>query len=116
MTAASPARRPFLLSLVTILMIISGVLRVLAGLATVALNSNSDFQDQSGESRGTLLVLGVIGILFGLANIWLALLLRSGSRFARAVVLVFETCRSPGRCGRSSPCMRRIGSMPRSRS
>ena len=90
MTAAYPVRRPFLLSLVTILMIIGGVLQIIAGVVLIVFNGNSDLQSDSGETSSTLLMLGVIALLFGLIHIWFAGMLRRGSRFARAVVLVFE--------------------------
>jgi|SRR5215207_188090 len=90
MTAAYPVRRPFLLSLVTILMIIGGVLQIIAGVVLIVFNGNSDLQGDSGESSGTLVMLGVIALLFGLIHIWFAGMLRRGSRFARAVVLAFE--------------------------
>ncbi len=90
MTAAYPVRRPFLLSIVTILMIISGVLQIVAGVVLIFWNGDSDLQIDSGESSGTLVTLGLVALLFGLIQIWFALLLRRGSRFARAVVLVFE--------------------------
>ena len=90
MTAAYPVRRPFLLSLVTIVMIIGGLLQIIAGVVLIVFNGNSDLQSDSGESSGTLVMLGVIALLFGLIHIWFAGMLRRGSRFARAVVLVFE--------------------------
>jgi hypothetical protein len=96
MTAAYPVRRPFLLSLVTILMIIGGVLQIVAGVVLIVLNGNEDLQRDSGESSGTLVTLGVIALVFGVLHIWFAGLLRRGSRFARAVVLVFEVLQVVG--------------------
>jgi len=96
MTAAYPVRRPFLLSLVTILMIIGGALQVLAGVVLIVLNGNEDLQNDSGESAGTLVTLGLIALAFGLIHVWFATLLRRGSRFARAVVLVFEVLQIVG--------------------
>jgi hypothetical protein len=90
MTAAYPVRRPFLLSLVTILMIIGGALQIIAGVVLIIFNGNDDLQADSGESGGTLVTLGLIALVFGVIHIWFAGLLRRGSRFARAVVLVFE--------------------------
>src|SRR5215212_3063241 len=96
MTAAYPVRRPFLLSLVTILMIIGGALQVLAGVVLIVLNGNEDLQRDSGESAGTLVTLGLVALAFGVIQVWFATLLRRGSRFARAVVLVFEVLRIVG--------------------
>jgi hypothetical protein len=90
MTAAYPVRRPFLLSLVTILMVIGGALQIVAGVVLVIFSGTDDLQRDSGESTGTLITLGLISLIFGLVHIWFAVLLRRGSRFARAVVLVFE--------------------------
>jgi len=90
MTAAYPARRPFLLSLVTILMIIGAILQIIVGLVLVFASGSSDLQSDSGESAGTIVTLGLLALGFGLIQIWFAVLLRRGSRIARALVLVFE--------------------------
>jgi hypothetical protein len=90
MSATYPVRRPFLLSLVTILMMISGALGVIAGIILTVLHNNDDLMSDSGESSSTLLTLGISAIILGLIHIWLASALRNGSRFARAVVVVYE--------------------------
>ncbi len=84
------ARRPFLLSIVTILMILSGILSVIAGIALVALHNDDTLLKDTKESPSTLTTLGIIGIVFGLIHIWLAMGLRRGSRFARFLVGLFE--------------------------
>jgi len=84
------ARRPFLLSIVTIFMIISGVLSLVAGIALVALRNNEDLLRDSGEDSSTVVTIGVLTIIAGLISIWLATALRHGSRFARMLVFIFE--------------------------
>ena len=95
MTAAY-VRRPFLLSLVTILMILSGVLSVIAGISLAIFHNNDSMLHDSGESSSTLLTLGLLSIVFGLVSIWFASALRHGSRFARAVALVYEVIQIVG--------------------
>jgi predicted permease len=90
MSGTYPVRRPFLLSLVTILMMIGGTLQIIAGVVLMLFRNNDELRSDSGESSSTLLTLGVIAVIFGLIHIWFATALRRGNRFARALVLVFE--------------------------
>ena len=83
-------RRPFLLSVITILMIISGAFSVIAGVVLAVFNNNDSLQRDSGESSSTLLTLGISGIVLGLIHIWLAVALRRGSRIARLLVGLYE--------------------------
>jgi hypothetical protein len=84
------ARRPLLLSVITILMILSGAVAVISGVILAVFSGNDSLQRDSGESSSTLLTLGISGIVLGLIHIWLAMGLRRGSRFIRALVGLFE--------------------------
>ena len=83
-------RRPILLGIVTILMIISGTLSIIAGVVVIALRANTDFVQEVNESEGTITGIGIAAIISGLISIVLAVALRNGSRIARALVLVYE--------------------------
>jgi hypothetical protein len=84
------ARRPILLSIVTILMILSGAFAVISGVILAVFSGNDSLQRDSGESSSTLLTLGITGIILGLIHIWLAMGLRRGSRFIRGLVGIYE--------------------------
>ena len=83
-------RRPFLLSVITILMILSGAFSVISGVILALFHNNDTLRHDSGESPSTLLSLGITGIILGLIHIWLALALRRGSRIARLLVGLYE--------------------------
>jgi O-antigen/teichoic acid export membrane protein len=83
-------RRPVLLSIVTILMIIAGILSIVGGIAVIALRNNDDFVVEVNESSGTITSIGIGAIISGLISIILAMALRNGSRIARALVAIYE--------------------------
>jgi hypothetical protein len=84
------ARRPFLLSVITILMLLSGAFAIISGVILAVFSGNDSLQHDSGESSSTLLALGITGIILGLIHIWLAMGLRRGNRFIRALVGLYE--------------------------
>lgn len=79
-------RRPVLLNIVTILMIIGGVIAIIAGLVAIFAR-NSEGVD---VSPGTAVSIGIGAIISGIIAIWLAMALRRGSRIARVIVVVYE--------------------------
>ena len=83
-------RRPVLLSIITILMIIAGTLAVISGIAVIGLRNNENFVRDVNESSGTITSIGIGAIISGLISILLAVALRNGSRIARALVLIYE--------------------------
>ena len=83
-------RPPVLLSIITILMIIAGILAIVGGIAVIALRNNDDFVREVNESSGTITSIGIGAIISGLISVVLAMALRRGSRVARAIVLIYE--------------------------
>lgn len=83
-------RRPVLLSIVTILMIIAGILSIVGGIAVIALRNNDNFVVEVNESSGTITSIGIGAIISGVISIILAMALRNGSRIARALVAIYE--------------------------
>jgi O-antigen/teichoic acid export membrane protein len=83
-------RPPVLLSIITILMIIAGILAIVGGIAVIALRNNDDFVREVNESSGTITSIGIGAIISGLISVLLAMALRRGSRIARALVLIYE--------------------------
>lgn len=79
-------RRPVILSIVTILMIIAGAIAIIAGIIAIAVR-NDEGVDVS--SRVAVLI-GIGAIASGLISIALAVALRQGSRIARALVAIYE--------------------------
>ena len=83
-------RRPVLLSIVTILMIIAGIISIIGGIVVIALRDNDDFRLEVNESSGTITSIGIGAIISGLISVLLAMALRNGSRIARALVAIYE--------------------------
>ncbi len=84
------ARRPVLLSIVTILMIIGGLIAIAGGVAVIALRNDERFRADVTESPNTILGIGIAAIISGLISILLAMGLRRGSRIARGLVAIYE--------------------------
>ena len=83
-------RRPVLLSIVTILMIIAGTSAIISGIVVIVLRNDENFVRDVDESSGTITSIGVGAIISGVISILLAMALRNGSRIARALVLIYE--------------------------
>lgn len=83
-------QRPVLLSIVTVLMIIGGLLAIGGGIMVIALRNDDRFRFDVNESSNTILGLGIAAIISGLISILLAMGLRRGSRIARALVAIYE--------------------------
>ncbi|MGI9029408.1 MAG: hypothetical protein ACR2HP_05405, partial [Ilumatobacteraceae bacterium] len=75
-TRAVAPRRPVLLGIVTILMIIAGVIAIISGIIAIALRNNAEVDVTPGTAVG----IGIAAIISGLISIALALALRRGSR------------------------------------
>jgi hypothetical protein len=83
-------RRPILLSIVTVLMIIGGVLAVVGGIITLILRNDRVWVNEVGETLFIRTSIGVAAIISGAISILLAMALRRGSRIARALVAIYE--------------------------
>ncbi len=83
-------RRPMLLSIITILMIISGVLSVLAGILTFVIRNDREWVVEVGETNFTRTSIAVAAIISGVISILFAMALRRGSRIARGLVGIYE--------------------------
>lgn len=83
---AMAPRRPVLLGVVTILMIIGGVIAIIAGILAIALRNEAEVDVTPGVAVG----IGIGAIISGLISIALAMALRRGSRIARTLVAVYE--------------------------
>lgn len=82
--------RPVLVTVIAVLMIISGILSMIAGVAIVALRNDAEFILKSGESPDTSLGIGIGALIVGAIVTFLAFALLRGSRLARLVVGVVE--------------------------
>lgn len=91
------ARRPGLITLLMVLVVISGVLSIIGGLALVLLRNNSEVANQvaaqDGLSRSTAstvaLWAGIAAIVIGVIYLAVAKGLGNGNSFSRAVVAFF---------------------------
>ncbi|MGH9271447.1 MAG: hypothetical protein ACRDZ2_09245 [Ilumatobacteraceae bacterium] len=79
-------RRPVLLGIVTILMIIAGVIAIISGIIAIVLRNNAEVDVTPGTAVG----IGIAAIISGLISIALAMALRRGSRIARTLVAIYE--------------------------
>lgn len=91
------ARRPGLITLLMVLVVISGILSLIGGLALVLLRNNSRVADQvaaqDGLSRSSgstvALWIGIGSIVIGLVYLLVAKGLGNGNSFSRAIVAFF---------------------------
>lgn len=91
------ARRPGLITLLMVLVVISGVLSIIGGLTLVLLRNNSEVANQvaaqDGLSRSTgatvALWAGIAAIVIGVIYLAVAKGLGNGNSFSRAVVAFF---------------------------
>ncbi len=83
-------RRPFLLSVITFIMIVSAVLSILSGILLLVERNDDDFLVEVDETSSTITNIGVGLIGSGVISFLLAMGLRRGSRLARAIVGIYE--------------------------
>ena len=82
--------RPVLVTVIAVLMVISGILSMIAGVAIVVLRNNAEFVRESGETASTSLGIGIGALIVGALVTFLAFGLLRGSSTARAVIGVVE--------------------------
>jgi lysylphosphatidylglycerol synthetase-like protein (DUF2156 family) len=88
MSERSVARRPVAVTVIAVLVVISGILGVIGGLILVLAQDNADVLRETGESSNFLLTAGIVGIIVGLIYLAVARGLLRGSNGARGVVAV----------------------------
>lgn len=86
MTNAPDTRRPAGVTLIAVLIWLSGILNLIGGIILVVTRDNVDVERQLQTNSDTLLALGIVSIVIGLIILSVAGGIRRGSGFARAVV------------------------------
>lgn len=84
------AKRPFIISLIGIVMYLQAVLLIVFGALFIALRDNEDVLGATDISSSTLLALGIAMAAVGLVLFLVARGLRHGSRAARNLVALAE--------------------------
>jgi lysylphosphatidylglycerol synthetase-like protein (DUF2156 family) len=90
----SPARRPFGVTLLVVLIVIQGLLGVVGGITVIALRHRESFlRDVSSDANhlvtsNDLLTYGIIAIVFGVIYLLVARGLAHGNGFARFLVAI----------------------------
>jgi lysylphosphatidylglycerol synthetase-like protein (DUF2156 family) len=89
-------RRPVLVTLISFLLILTGVFQVLFGVVFVANRNDQDFLQDAGVDSSELTNLGVVLVIIGALSVFLAFSLLRGSRVARAFVALVMLCQIVG--------------------
>jgi len=89
-------RRPVLVTLISFLLILTGVFQVLLGVVFVANRNDQDFLQDAGVDSSELTNLGVVLVIIGALSVFLAFSLLRGSRVARAFVALVMLCQIVG--------------------
>ena len=88
LTAARAVRRPFLVTLISFLMIGTGILQVLFGVVFFANRNDEKFLQDAAVGSSELIKVAVVLVAVGAVSVLLAFSLLRGSRVARALVTV----------------------------
>jgi hypothetical protein len=83
--AQSPARRPGGVTLLAVLIVISGLLGLFGAIAVIIGRENDEFVSNTGTSSGTLLWVGIVGVIVALVYLAVARGLTRGSGLARGL-------------------------------
>jgi hypothetical protein len=89
-------RRPVLVTLISFLLILTGVLQVLFGVVFFANRNDQNFLQDAGVDSSELTNLGVLLVIIGAVSVFLAFSLLRGSRVARALVALVMLCQIAG--------------------
>jgi len=81
-------RRPFLVTVISFLIIVAGVFQVLFGVVFFTHRDDQKFLDDAGADSSQVTNVAVVLVIVGLVSVLLALSLLRGSRVARALVTV----------------------------
>lgn len=88
MTTPSTRSRPGSVTLVIVLMWISAIIELIAGILIVLASGNVEHLTQYDQTQTVVLVAGIVGIVLGLITIALAMGLARGSNAARVMVTI----------------------------
>lgn len=83
-------RRPFLVTIISLFMIVTGALQVLFGVVFLANREDEAFLNDAEITTADLTRLAVVLIVVGVVSVLLAFSLLRGSRVARALVALVE--------------------------
>lgn len=89
-------RRPFLVTIISLLMIVTGALQVLFGVVFLANRDDQAFLNDAEITTADLTRLAVVLLVVGAVSVLLAFSLLRGSRVARALVALVELAQIAG--------------------
>jgi hypothetical protein len=89
-------RRPVLVTLISVLLILTGVFQVLFGVIFFANRNDENFLRDAGVDSSALTNLGILLAIVGAVSVFLAFSLLRGSRVARAFVALAMLCQIAG--------------------
>jgi uncharacterized membrane protein HdeD (DUF308 family) len=89
-------RRPVLVTLICLLLIVTGVFQVLFGAIFFANRDDASFLQDAGVDSSELTNLGIFLVIVGAVSVVLAFSLWRGSRVARAFVALVMLCQIAG--------------------
>ena len=90
------SRRPFGVSLLSILVIIAGALDVIAGILSVSIRGDGDLLVELKGSQGEITAFGTGLIILGVIAILVGVMLWRGSEFARILIGIIALVRLIG--------------------
>jgi hypothetical protein len=81
----APARRPGGITLLAVLIVISGLLGLIGSIAVIIGRGNDDFVRDTGVGSSTLLWVGIVGVIIAVVYLLVARGLTRGSGLARGL-------------------------------
>ncbi|HYN71979.1 MAG TPA: hypothetical protein VES60_05705 [Nakamurella sp.] len=81
----APARRPFGITLLAVLIVVSGLLGLIGAIAVIIARGNDDFVRDTGVGSSTLLWVGIVGVIIAVVYLLVARGLTRGSGLARGL-------------------------------
>ena len=81
----APARRPGGITLLAVLIVVSGLLGLIGSIAVIIGRGNDDFVRDTGVGPGTLLWVGIVGVIIAVVYLLVARGLTRGSGLARGL-------------------------------
>lgn len=83
--AQAPARRPGGVTLLAVLIVISGLLQLMVAIGVLIARGDSEFVRQTGVSQGAWLWVGIVGIVIAIVYLLVARGLMRGNALARGL-------------------------------
>ena len=81
----APARRPAGITLLAVLIVVSGLLGLIGSIAVIIGRGNDDFVGDTGVGSSTLLWVGIVGVIIAVVYLLVARGLTRGSGLARGL-------------------------------